>query len=51
MKEESRIAALEQENIQLKKDNELLIEIMAQMKITLNRLIDRYMTSEPISQS
>lgn len=46
MNEESRISILEQENAQLKEDNEILISIMAQMKVTLNRLIDRYMTGE-----
>lgn len=46
MNEQSRISILEQENAQLKEDNEILISIMAQMKVTLNRLIDRYMTGE-----
>ncbi|MEG2349245.1 MAG: hypothetical protein RSB57_01885 [Hungatella sp.] len=45
MSEESRQSLLEQENAQLKADNEMLLSIMAQMKVTLNRLINRYMTN------
>lgn len=37
-----RIAALESENQKLKKDNEELMQVIAQMKITLNRLMDHY---------
>lgn len=33
---------LQEENQKLKEDNENLINIIAQMKVTLNRLIDRY---------
>lgn len=39
---EERIAALEEENQRLKKDNQNLMDIISQMKITLNRLISRY---------
>ena len=39
MSVEERIAALEQENIRLKEDNEKLMSIIAQMKVTLNRLV------------
>ena len=39
---EERIAALEEENQRLKKDNQKLMDIISQMKITLNRLISRY---------
>lgn len=39
---EERIATLEQENRRLKEDNERLLEIIAQMKVTLNRLVSRY---------
>ena len=38
---EERIAALEEENRKLRDDNEKLIKIIAQMKVTLNRLMDR----------
>ena len=34
MSVEERIAALEQENIRLKEDNEKLMSIIAQMKVT-----------------
>lgn len=44
MENHSMIEMLEQENARLKEDNEMLLGIMAQMKVTLNRLIDRYMT-------
>ena len=37
---EERIAALEEENQRLKDDNEKLMSIIAQMKMTLNRLVD-----------
>lgn len=40
---EERIATLEQENRRLKEDNEKLLEIIAQMKVTLNRLVSHYM--------
>lgn len=39
-----RIAALEEENQRLRDDNEKLLQIIAQMKVTLNRLVDRYIT-------
>lgn len=48
MNEENRVSILERENAQLKEENEVLISIMAQMKVTLNRLIDRYMTGGKI---
>lgn len=41
---EERIAALEQENRRLKEDNEKLLNIIAQMKVTLNRLVSHYIT-------
>lgn len=39
---EERIATLEQENRRLKEDNEKLLGIIDQMKVTLNRLISCY---------
>ncbi len=41
---DERIAALEEENQRLRNDNEKLLQIIAQMKVTLNRLVDRYIT-------
>lgn len=37
---------LEQENRKLKEDNEMLLNIVVQMKVTLNRLVNRYVMSE-----
>ncbi len=42
MGNDERIAALEEENQRLRNDNEKLLQIIAQMKVTLNRLVDRY---------
>lgn len=48
---DSRVQQLQEENQQLKEesqrlknDNEMLLNIMVQMKVTLNRLVNRYMT-------
>ena len=41
---DERIAALEEENQRLRNDNEKLLQIIAQMKVTLNRLVNRYIT-------
>lgn len=41
---EQELQMLLRENQQLRKDNEAMINIIAQMKITLNRLISQYMT-------
>ncbi len=46
MDESKRIAALEEENRRLKADNDKLLEIVAQMRVTLNRLVFRYITDE-----
>lgn len=46
MSEAERIRCLELENEQLKKDNEVLIKIISRLRMTLNRLINRYMTGE-----
>lgn len=42
MRKEERIAVLEQENQRLREDNEKLLSIIAQMKVTLNRLVKHY---------
>lgn len=47
MKLEEKLVSAEQENAKLKADNEMLLEVIVQMKITLNRLINRYMTENP----
>lgn len=39
-----RLETLEQENLKLREDNETLLKIIAQMKITLNRLVSRYIS-------
>lgn len=39
---EERLHVLMKENEQLRRDNEKLILIIAQLKITLNRLVNRY---------
>lgn len=44
MEMEERIAVLEQENRRLKEDRDRLLEIIAQMKVTLNRLVSHYIT-------
>ena len=38
---------LEEENQKLKEDNEMLLNIVVQMKVTLNRLVNRYVTEQP----
>lgn len=47
MSEKERISALEAENQRLKKDNDMLLEIVAQMRVTLNRLIFQYISANP----
>jgi len=42
MSEKERMASLEAENQRLKTDNDRLLDIVVQMRMTLNRLIDRY---------
>ena len=44
MTEKERISALEKENQKLKEDNDRLMEIVAQMRVTLNRLVLRYIS-------
>ncbi len=44
MSELEKIVALEEENRRLKADNDKLLEIMAQLRVTLNRLIFRYVS-------
>lgn len=46
MSEENKVTDTELENARLKADNDMLLSVVAQMKVTLNRLIDRYITDE-----
>ena len=41
-----KIQALEEENRKLKADNDKLLEIVAQMRVTLNRLVFRYISND-----
>ncbi len=41
MSENEKVSALEKENQKLKTDNDMLLKIVSQMNITLNRLIFR----------
>ena len=41
-----RIAELEAENVKLKQENDQLLDIVVQMRSTLNRLIARYISSD-----
>lgn len=38
---------LKRENAKLKEDNEMLLSIIAQMRVTLNRLVNRYIEEQP----
>lgn len=40
------IKRLEEENRKLKEDNEMLLNIVVQMKVTLNRLVSHYIMEE-----
>lgn len=42
---EERIAALENENRRLRDENDTLLCVIAQMKATLNRLLNRYIVN------
>lgn len=44
MKETDLIAELRAENAKLKDDNKVLNDTVAQMRVTLNRLIERYVS-------
>lgn len=46
MSEKERMSALELENRKLKTDNDMLLEIVAQMRVTLNRLILQYISAD-----
>lgn len=46
MTDAEKIMCLEQENLKLKKDNEMLMNIITQMKVTLDRLVNRYLVGK-----
>lgn len=46
MSEKEKVSALESENRRLKTDNDMLLEIVAQMRVTLNRLILQYISTD-----
>lgn len=46
MSEAERIVCLERENEQLRKENEMLTEVVSRMRVTLNRLIQHYITGD-----
>ena len=47
MSEKEKMSALELENRKLKTDNDRLLEIVAQMRVMLNRLILQYISADP----
>lgn len=51
MSDAEKITVLEEENRKLKADNDKLVEIMAQLRVTLNRLIFRYVSEEQESEA
>lgn len=51
MNAENKVTETELENARLKADNEMLLSVIAQMKITLNRLIDRYIADENLGHA
>ncbi len=46
MADEDKMNVLEEENRKLREDNEKLMDIVVQMRVTLNRLVLRYVTEE-----
>lgn len=48
MNEAEVLKALQEENEKLKEENETLLNIIAQMKVTLNRLINQYIVEEKV---
>ena len=51
MSEQDRVLMLERENQRLKEDNEMLLSVITQLKTTLNRMVERYITNSVKSQS
>jgi len=46
MNSEKRMTELEEENRRLREENETLLAIIDQMRMTINRMIGRYMTEK-----
>lgn len=46
MADEEKLVVLEEENRRLKEDNDKLMEIVVQMRVTLNRLVLRYVSED-----
>lgn len=46
MDDREMISCLRDENEQLRKDNEMLLKTIAQMQVTLDRLIVRYISED-----
>lgn len=44
---EIELSELMKENERLKEDNEMLLNVIAQMRVTLNRLVNRFITEQP----
>lgn len=44
--EELELKRLTEENRKLKAENDMLLNVVVQMKVTLNRLVTRYVTEE-----
>lgn len=45
MEESMQIALLEEENLRLKKENEMLFKIIAQMRNSINLLVSQYIVN------
>ena len=46
MADEEKLSVLEEENRRLREDNDKLMEIVVQMRATLNRLVLRYVSED-----
>lgn len=44
---EMELKELLKENKRLKEDNEMLLNVIAQMRVTLNRLVNRFISEQP----
>ena len=50
MSEQDRVLMLERENQRLKEDNEMLLSVITQLKTTLHRMVERYITNSAKNQ-
>ncbi|MGL5434346.1 MAG: hypothetical protein ACRDBO_02955 [Lachnospiraceae bacterium] len=44
---QTELLELMKENERLKEDNEMLLNVIAQMRVTLNRLVNRFIVEQP----